>query len=67
MKQKIRTSKDDTKKYIGMTVVEARQIHDNVRVMIRNGEHLFGTLDFDPNRMNVETKDGKIVKILSWS
>jgi len=67
VKIKDKTSKKETKKFIGMTVVEARELHSNVRVTRRDGVKLFGTMDFDPTRMNVETKNGKIVKILSWS
>lgn len=52
---------------IGLTIEEANKKFSNVKVrMVRNE---FGptivTSDYIPNRINVETKEGRIFKVIS--
>lgn len=39
-----------------------RHIYPNIRVIIRNGEHLVITMEYDPHRINVETVNDVIVR-----
>ena len=50
--------------FIGLTVEDAqKQYSGYIRVRVKDGQGLMGTCDWVANRLNVETKDGKIVKI----
>lgn len=48
---------------LGLTLHAARQIA-NVRPTKIDGEYMIATMDFRPERINVEIKDGVIVAIL---
>ena len=50
---------------IGLTLQQARSIYPNVREVIRNGQPLVITQEYNPNRINVETKNGKIIRF-TW-
>ncbi len=50
---------------IGLTLNEARRYYNNIREVIRNGEQLPVTLDYNPRRINVETSNGRIIRVVS--
>ena len=52
---------------LGLTLEEARKVYTDgpIRVMMKDGEHLMGTRDYNPYRLNVSTVHDKITKILS--
>lgn len=51
---------------IGKHITEARRIYPNIRVVIRDGVDLPTTLDYRPERINVETRNGIIIRILGF-
>jgi len=48
---------------IGLSLHQARRIYPNVREVQRNGQQLPTTNDFNPNRINVATWNGRINRI----
>lgn len=50
---------------IGLTVDQARRYYNNIRVVIADGNHLPVTQDYRPDRINVETRNGIIIRIVS--
>jgi len=48
---------------IGKTIYEARSIYPHVREVIRDGQQLATTMDHRPDRINVETRNGVIIRI----
>ena len=56
--------KDKTKQIIGKSETEARQlIKAPIRVVSKDGENLFLTCDYHPDRINLKIEKGKIVEI----
>ena len=55
------------KKIVGKTVEEAIKLCNQnvIRVIIKDDEHYFGTMDYDPKRINVIVKNGLIDSINS--
>ena len=53
-------------KMVGRTIGEAKNIYPFVRVAKQDGVPLFLTMDMNPNRINVETEEGKITKISGY-
>ena len=58
------------KSFLGLTIMEAREIllkNDlhMIKTLKKDGEIIEGYLDYQHDRMNVETKNGKIIEILS--
>lgn len=47
---------------IGLTLSEARKRY-NVRVVISNGKPCVITLNYMPTRINVETRNGVIIRV----
>lgn len=51
---------------IGMDIERAKKtVHNPIRAVIIDGESQMVTMDYRPNRLNVETNDGKIIKIIN--
>lgn len=48
---------------IGLTIEEAREIYENIRIVKINGNPLVCTMDYNTKRLNVEVVDRKISKI----
>lgn len=50
---------------VGLPLNEAEELANaggfSIRVMCEDGEHLFGTCDYDTQRINVSTQDGIIL------
>lgn len=60
----------DTKRIVGLPEAEAEKLAAaegdcTVRVIVRDGESLPATMDFNPSRINVEVEDGKVTAIVS--
>jgi hypothetical protein len=60
----------DTKRIIGLSEAEAESLAGAegdcvVRVIVRDGESLPATMDFNPSRINVEVEDGKVTEVVS--
>lgn len=51
---------------LGKTLDEAYQIYSNIRVVIRNGERLIITQDYDEDRINVATRNDIITRIVGF-
>ena len=48
---------------MGRTIHQAQQIYPNTRLVISNGQRLPVTMDHNPSRINVESRNGVIVRI----
>ena len=48
---------------IGRTIHQAQRIYPNTRLVISNGQRLPITMDHNPSRINVESRNGVIVRI----
>ncbi|AGF85084.1 hypothetical protein QJ854_gp698 [Moumouvirus goulette] len=48
---------------IGRTIFEAQRIYPNIRVVRSNGRDLPTTMDYRPDRINVETRGNVIIRI----
>ena len=55
-----------SRRLIGKSLWEARRIYSNIRVVIANGRRLNVTKDFRPDRINVETRNNIITRILGY-
>ncbi|XWV25798.1 hypothetical protein QJ857_gp1290 [Tupanvirus soda lake] len=51
---------------IGRSLQEAQRIHPNIRVVVRDGQNLVITHDHRPDRINVETRNNIVVRILGF-
>jgi hypothetical protein len=51
----------DTDQYLGKTLEEVNQMCSTVRVMTEDGEHFVLTMDYRPERLNVELENGIVV------
>lgn len=51
------------KEFIGLTLQEAKNKYDFIRVMAEDGDHYIGTCDYREERMNVELVKGLIIKV----
>lgn len=53
---------------IGLSMADAEKLYpdEKVREAIKNGIELDLEEDLQSDRANVETKDGKVVKVLYW-
>ncbi len=51
---------------IGLTVAQAQRIYPNIRVVIRDGQTQVVTQDYRTDRINVETRNGIIVRIVGF-
>jgi hypothetical protein len=51
---------------IGKTIRQAQRIYPNIRVVIRDGQQLITTQDFQVNRINVETMNDIIIRVLGF-
>jgi len=48
---------------IGMSIVQARKVNPNIREVVIDGRSIDVTFEDNPSRINVETKDGIIIRI----
>lgn len=48
----------------GRNINDARRIYPNIRVVIRDGQHLTVTQDFRSDRVNVETRNNIITRVV---
>lgn len=51
------------KELIGKTVKEAQQIHPFIRAVTVNGKSMVVTMDFQPDRVNVEIENDIIIGV----
>jgi hypothetical protein len=51
---------------IGRTVPDAKRIYPDIRVVVRDGQQLPVTMDYRPDRINVETRNGVITKVVGF-
>jgi hypothetical protein len=51
---------------LGKPIGQARRIYPNIRVVIRDGQQLMMTQDFQEDRINVEIRNGIIVRIVGF-
>lgn len=51
---------------IGKPINVARSIYPNVRVVVADGRQLPTTMDYNPRRINVETRNNIIIKIVGF-
>jgi hypothetical protein len=63
-------SKEINDAFVGLTISEAEKILGDlsltrIRPVIINGEHRVVTMDYDPNRLNVELTNDIITKVIS--
>lgn len=62
-------SKEINDAFVGLTISEAEKILEKfnlsrIRSVIIDGKHKVVTMDYDPNRTNVELTDGIITKVI---
>lgn len=48
---------------IGRNINDARRIYPNIRVVKRNGQDVPTTMDYRPDRINVETRNNIVVRV----
>lgn len=53
----------DLEKMVGMTEEEFQKLNLQYRVMRKDGESFFGTMDFRPDRYNLEIENGLITSV----
>lgn len=51
----------------GKNIDEAIKLYPSIRVYVKDGEEFFHTEDYCPHRVNVETQNNIIIKIVSFS
>jgi len=51
---------------INRSLPAAQQIYQNIRVVIRDGQRLVVTQDFRRDRINVETRNGIVIRVLGF-
>ena len=51
---------------LGRNINDALRIYRNIRVVIRDGQHLIVTQDFRRDRINVETRNNIIIRIVGF-
>lgn len=51
---------------VGNSIEDARRIYDNIRVVILDGQNLPVTMDYRPERINVEVVDGIVTQVLGY-
>ncbi|XWV24565.1 hypothetical protein QJ856_gp1226 [Tupanvirus deep ocean] len=61
-----RNPRDIARLLIGRTIQEAQRIYPNIRVVVRDGQHLIVTQDHRRDRINVETRNNVIIRILGF-
>lgn len=44
-------------------IEQLKKENKKIRVMSKDGEHFFGTCDYNPFRLNLSIKDGKVTHI----
>lgn len=68
MSKNVRQGDNDefAKKVIGLKLADAKLIYDDIRIRVADGHSLLGTADFHAFRMNVEVRNGIIVKVLGY-
>ncbi|AYV85106.1 MAG: hypothetical protein Satyrvirus4_3 [Satyrvirus sp.] len=49
---------------LSRNIIDARRIYPNIREVVRNGKPLAVSQDYKPDRINVETRNGIITRIV---
>lgn len=55
-----------TGRIIGRHINDVRKVWPNTRAVIQNGEHMIVTADYIQNRINVETKNDVVTRIVGF-
>lgn len=54
------------RRILGIHLISAKSIYPNIRAVIVDGQKLIVTQDYDQNRINVETRNGFITRIIGF-